>query len=278
MTSSAPGAAARATSRSCFSALRVCGVSASKYFLTFGSIEVSLWRILPQIDRFRDSLWPERECHLPAESRRGVRRVQHLLDDAAGFAIRDRCLFAPDAPCEMSHLLREPVIPVFFEYGIRPAFGGRRLFDGIPKADFGIGRERIAHQHVGVGLALVPEHLDAVVHAAGPVPAVLDNARGAVVEFDDRNRLVFALRPIAVHLGGHLRVDALDLRLSEKPPAERDAVTPQIHHGPAPRLRHVPEPVCVRARVLLPLLDEMYATEGAFVRHLLGLHILWREE
>src|SRR3989442_13858917 len=48
------------------------------------------------------------------------------------------------------------------------------LHDALP-----ICRERVAHEQVGVGLSLVAEHLDRVVHAAGPVPAALDHSDGA---------------------------------------------------------------------------------------------------
>ena len=75
-----------------------------------------------------------------------------------------------------------------------------------------------------------------------------------------------------------LRVDALHLLLAEEPPAESDAVAAEVHQRPAARLIDVPEPVGVRARVLLSLLHDVDATERAFVRHLLRLHVLRREE
>ena len=117
-----------------------------------------------------------------------------------------------------------------------------------------------------------------VVHAAGPIPAVLHHADGAALELDDRDRLVFALRATRVHLGRHLRVHALHLRLAEEPPAERDAVAAEVHDGAAARLFDVPEPVGVRAGVLLALLHEMNASERALVRHLLRLDVFRREE
>ena len=82
----------------------------------------------------------------------------------------------------------------------------------------------------------------------------------------------------ALHLRRELRVHALHFRLAEEPPAERDAVAAEVHERAAARLLDVPEPVGVRAGVLLALLHEMDAPERAFVRHLLRLDVLRREE
>src|SRR5437016_12876541 len=133
--------------------------------------------------------------------------------------------------------------------------------------------ERVPHEHVGVGLPLVAEHLDAVVHTARPVPAALDHPHGTVLELDERDRFVFTLRALSVDLRRHLRVDTLDAWLAEEPPAERDSVAPQVHDRAAARLLHVPKPLRVRTRLLLPLLPQVHATEGPFIRQLLRLHV-----
>ena len=52
----------------------------------------------------------------------------------------------------------------------------------------------------------------------------------------------------------------------------------QVHQRAAAGLLDVPEPVGVRAGVLLALLDEVDVAERALVRHLLRLHVLRREE
>src|SRR5207302_9458444 len=103
-----------------------------------------------------------------------------------------------------------------------------------------VGRERVAHEEIGVGLALVAEHLDAVVHPAGAVPAALNDADGAGRELEYRDRLVLGPGALVMHLRGHLRVDARDLRLAEAPPAEGDAMAPQVHHRAADRLLDIP--------------------------------------
>ena len=122
---------------------------------------------------------------------------------------------------------------MLLEHGIRPALRRRRLFDGVAESDFGIGRQRVAHQQIGIRLPFVAEHFDAVVHAAGPIPAALDHADRSGREFNDREGFVLTLGAIPMHLRCHLRVDALDLRLAEEPPAEGDAVTSQVHDGAA---------------------------------------------
>src|SRR5207247_6648599 len=58
---------------------------------------------------------------------RGVRGVQNFLHDAPGLAVRDRCLRTADTPREVPHLLREPVIPLLLEDGIRPDRKSTRL-------------------------------------------------------------------------------------------------------------------------------------------------------
>src|SRR5690349_666152 len=81
-----------------------------------------------------------------------------------------------------------------------------------------------------------------------------------------------------MHLRRQLRVYALHVRHAEEPPAKGDAMAAEIHERAAAGLLDVPEPVGVRTVVLLTLLHEMDATEGALVRHLLRLHVLWGEE
>src|SRR6266481_6863987 len=83
---------------------------------------------------------------------------------------------------------------------------------------------------------------------------------------------------MSIHLGRELRVHTLYFLLAEEPPAEGDAMTAEVHEGAAAGLLDIPEPVGVRARVLLGLFHEMNAAESAFIRHLLRLHVLWREE
>ena len=178
----------------------------------------------------------------------------------------------------MTHFLGKAVVPVLLEYWIRPAPRRCRLFDGVAEPHVRIRRERVPHEQVGVGLTLVAEHLDAIVHPAGPVPAVLDHADRAVLELENRECFVIALGARPMDVRRHVRVDARDVGLAEEPPAEGDPVAPQVHRRSAPGLRHVPEPVRVRSRVLLPLLHQVHAAEGAFVRHLLRLHVLGREE
>src|SRR5207253_5844754 len=125
----------------------------------------------------------------------------------------------------MTHLLGETIIPVLLEYRIRPTLGRRCFFYGVAEPDLRVSRERVTHQHVGVGLSLVAENLNAVIHSTRTVPAVLDHADGAVLELDNRYRLVVAFRPSGVDLCRKMRVHAFDVLLAEKPPAERDAVT-----------------------------------------------------
>ncbi len=167
---------------------------------------------------------------------------------------------------------------MLLEDRIRPAFRRCGLLDGVAEADFGIRGQRVAHQHVGVRLTLVSEHFDAVVHAAGPIPAVFDDAERSVLKLEDRDRFVLALRTIAVDLRRHLRVHAPDLGLAKKPPAKGDAVAAEVHHRPTARLRDVPEPVGVRSGVLLSLFYEVDATERSLIRHLFRLHVLRRKE
>src|SRR3989442_1765907 len=83
-------------------------------------------------------------------------------------------------------------------------------------------------------MPFVAEHLDAVVHTAGPVPAALDHPHSTVFELDERDRFVFTRRALSVDLRRHLRVDTLDPWLTEEPPAEGDPVTPQVHEAPPP--------------------------------------------
>src|SRR6267154_2064473 len=138
----------------------------------------------PEIDRLGDARRVERQHDLAAQAGRCVRRVQDLLHDAPGLAVGDRRLLAPHAAREVSRLLGEAIVPMLLEHGIGPALGRRRLFDGVAEPHLRVRRERVAHQYVGVGLPLVAEHLDAVVHPAGPVPAALDHPDGAAAEFD----------------------------------------------------------------------------------------------
>src|SRR5206468_1941475 len=128
---------------------------------------------LPEIDWLGDSFRTKRHRDLLTESSRRVSRVENFLYHAAGFSIGDRRLLAADAAREVSHLLRESVIPVLLEYWIRPSLRRPGFLDSVSESDFRVGRKRVAHQHVGIGLALVAEHLDAVVHPAGAIPAAL---------------------------------------------------------------------------------------------------------
>src|SRR2546423_3659687 len=223
--------------------------STARVWSAFTLIQTTLGALgrLPEVNGLRDARRTEGQRDLAALSRGRIRGVEDFQHHSPRLAVRDRCFLAAYAAGEVPHLLREAVIPVFLEHRVGPSLGGRRLLDGIAESDLGIGRERVAHEDVGVGLALVAEDLDAVVHAARAIPAAFDHPHCAVIELDDRDRFVLALGAIGMHLRRHLRVHGLDLRLAERPPAERDAVAAEVHDRATPRLCDVPEPGRVRA-------------------------------
>jgi hypothetical protein len=55
-------------------------------------------------------------------------------------------------------------------------------------------------------------------------------------------------------------------------------MAPEIHQRAAARAIYIPEPLAVRAEVLLALLHEVNFSEGAGVGHFLGFEIFWGEE
>src|SRR2546430_12595770 len=71
-------------------------------------------------------------------------------------------------------MIRRPPRSTLFPY---TTLFRSRLFDGVAEPHVRIRRERVPHEQVGVGLTLVAEHLDAIVHPAGPVPAVLEDRK-----------------------------------------------------------------------------------------------------
>src|SRR5689334_7860496 len=111
--------------------------------------------MLPQIDWFANALRRERHRHFASQSGGRVRGVQYLLHDPTSIAIGDRRLFPAHAPCEVTHFLWEPVIPVLLEYWIGPPARRRRLFDRVSESDLRIRGQGVTHEHVCVRLALV---------------------------------------------------------------------------------------------------------------------------
>src|SRR6266850_7619561 len=170
----------------------------------------------------------------------------------------------------MGELLRSAVVPKFFEYWIRPAFCSGRFFHRIAVAVFAEGWQGVAHMQICVGHAGFPEDFDAVIHASTARPAVFYKPDSAVCEFEDAQRFVFRFGFIAVNVGAHLAINSFDWRPPQKPVAEGDTVTAEIHQSATAGSIHIPEPRTVRAKMFFTLLDEMNLSECAGVRHFLG--------
>src|SRR6059058_5164599 len=145
--------------------------------------------MLPQVYWLGDAFRYERHHDLASEAGRGVRGVENFLHETSGATIGDWRLPSPNASREMPHLLREAIVPVLLEHGVRPPSCGRRLLDGVAKADLGVRWQRVAHEHVGIRLSLFAEHFDAVVHPARAIPAVLDDSQRPIFKFHDGDGL-----------------------------------------------------------------------------------------
>ena len=179
---------------------------------------------------------------------------------------------------EVAHLLRKAVVPKLFKDGIAPTGSRRRFFDGIAETIFAVGRQRVTHVQVGDSQAAFAIDFDAIVHSAPARPAVLNNAECIPIKLDNRDRFVVGLRLIAVHIGTEMRIYAGDLRPSEKPVGESDAMAAEIEQRPAAGAFHIPKPLRVRPEVFLALLNEVRFSEGSVVGHLFGLKVFRSEE
>src|SRR5262249_33976802 len=138
-------------------------------------------------------------------------------------------------------------------------------------ADFTIRGQRVAHVQIGVGDARLAENLYAVVHAAASRPTVFHQSDGAIGELKNAERIVFGLRFVGVDVGTHLTVNGFNGRTAEKPVAECDAVTAEVHQRATAGTINVPEPGAMRAKVFLTLFDEVNFSERARVGHFFGL-------
>ena len=179
---------------------------------------------------------------------------------------------------EVAHLLREAVVPDLLEHRERPAACLRRLLDRVAVAVLAVGHERGAAQDVDVGDALGPDQLGAVVHPAGLGPARLDHARAGSRRSGRRRPR--GPRPACASPCTNVPSSAVADSaggLAVDPAGELDAVAAHVHQHAAARPLGIPEPVGVRAEVLLALADQVHRAERALVGELLRPHVLRRE-
>ncbi len=121
-------------------------------------------------------------------------------------------------------------------------------------------------------------HLDAVIHAAAPRPAVLNHAEGPALKLHHRHCFIIRLGLRRMHIRTQVRIHTHHLRPAEKPVSKRNPVAPKIQQRTATRLLHIPEPLRMRTKMFFTLLDQVNFAERPGIRHFFRLHILRRKK
>src|SRR5262249_2208797 len=156
---------------------------------------------------------------------------------------------------EVRHLIGVSVLPPFVEQGHGPALGIGRFFHGVSVAALAVGEHGAAAHQVAIDHAVGAVDFERVLDAAALGPAILDEANGAALEFDDAGGIIFALGAAGMHVGIHRSYNRFYFRLAQDPPRALRPVAAHVKKGAAARALHVPKPGGVGAEVLLELPD-----------------------